>query len=123
MIHYSDFHVDSRIQRQARALAERGDEVDLVCLSPPGEEAVGAGRIRIHSVSSDKAGGGASSYLRGYAGFFMRALWRVSVLDRRRRFDLVEAHNMPDFLVGSALVPKLRGAPLILNMHDTFPEL
>ena len=44
MVHYSDFHIDSRIQRQARALAERGDEVDLVCLSPPGEMRVGAGR-------------------------------------------------------------------------------
>lgn len=123
MVHYSDFHLDSRIQRQARALAERGDEVDLVCLSPAGVQEVGAGRIRIHEVAADKAAGGASAYLRGYGAFFMRALWRVSMLDRRRRFDLVEVHNMPDFLVGSALLPKLRGVPLILNMHDTFPEL
>jgi len=59
MVHYSDFHVDSRIQRQARALAERGDEVDLVCLSTPGEERAGPGVIRIHSLGEDKAAGGA----------------------------------------------------------------
>lgn len=123
MVHYSDFHVDSRIQRQARALAERGDEVDLVCLSPDDELRVGEGRIRIHSVPVGKAGGGALAYLRGYGAFFARALWLVSRLERRRRFDVVEAHNMPDFLTATAALPKLRGAAVILNVHDTFPEL
>jgi glycosyltransferase involved in cell wall biosynthesis len=36
---------------------------------------------------------------------------------------VVEAHNMPDILTAAALVPRLRGTPVILNMHDTFPEL
>jgi glycosyltransferase involved in cell wall biosynthesis len=123
MVHYSDFYVDSRIQRQARALAERGDEVDLVCLSPSGELEVGEGRIRIHEVAGGKAGGGASAYLRGYGSFFAKALWRVSRLEARRRFHVVEAHNMPDFLTATATLPKLRGAAVILNVHDTFPEL
>jgi glycosyltransferase involved in cell wall biosynthesis len=123
MVHYSDFHVDSRIQRQARALAERGDEVDLVCLSTSGEERAGPGVIRIHSLGEDKAAGGAGSYLRGYAGFLVRALRIVASLDKRHPFDLVEAHNMPDVLVFAALRPKLRGTPVILNVHDTFPEL
>ncbi|HEY6780842.1 MAG TPA: glycosyltransferase, partial [Thermoleophilaceae bacterium] len=123
MVHYSDFHVDSRIQRQARALAERGDEVDLVCLSPAGELTVGEGRIRIHEVPVGKAGGGALAYLRGYGAFFARALWTVSRLERRRRYDVVEAHNMPDFLTATAALPKLRGAAVILNVHDTLPEL
>lgn len=123
MVHYSDFHVDSRIQRQARALAERGDEVELVCLSAADELRCGSGVIRIHGVPGDKAGGGARSYLAGYGRFFVRALGRVTALEAQRRLDLVEAHNMPDFLVYTALVPKLRGTPLILNVHDTFPEL
>jgi glycosyltransferase involved in cell wall biosynthesis len=123
MVHYSDFHVDSRIQRQARALAERGDEVDLVCLSTSGEERAGPGVIRIHSLGEDKAAGRAGSYLRGYAGFLVRALRVVASLDKRHPFDLVEAHNMPDVLVFAALRPKLRGTPVILNIHDTFPEL
>jgi glycosyltransferase involved in cell wall biosynthesis len=123
MVHYSDFYVDSRIQRQARALAERGDEVDLICLSPSGELEVGLGKIRIHEIAESKAGGGAAAYLRGYASFFAKALWRVSRLEARRRFHVVEAHNMPDFLTATAALPKLRGAAVILNVHDTFPEL
>jgi glycosyltransferase involved in cell wall biosynthesis len=121
MVHYSDFHIDSRIQRQARALAERGDEVDLVCLSPSGP--VDDGAIRIHGVGTEKAAGGAGSYVGGYCRFLARAFWRVTRLDLARRYDVVEVHNMPDFLTLAAVAPKLRGARVILNVHDTFPEL
>jgi glycosyltransferase involved in cell wall biosynthesis len=123
MIHISDFRLDSRIQRQARALAERGDEVDLVCVGEREELRVGDGVIRVHPIATSKAAGGASAYLRGYGSFLARALWRVSVLDRQRRFELVEAHNMTDLLTAAALGPRLRGTPVILNVHDTFPEL
>jgi glycosyltransferase involved in cell wall biosynthesis len=47
----------------------------------------------------------------------------VTTSERKRRFDVVEAHNMPDMLTFCALAPKLRGAKVILNVHDTFPEL
>jgi glycosyltransferase involved in cell wall biosynthesis len=123
MVHISDFRLDSRIQRQARALAGRGDEVDLVCVGEREELRVGAGVIRVHPVATAKASGGAAGYLRGYGDFLARALWRISALDARRRFDLVEAHNMPDLLTFAALVPRLRGTPVILNAHDTFLEL
>jgi glycosyltransferase involved in cell wall biosynthesis len=123
MVHFSDFHIDSRIQRQARALAERGDEVDCVCLSDDGELPVGRGTVRLHRVRASHRRGGARAYVAGYGRFFAGALRAVSALDRERRFDVVEAHNMPDFLTFAAIRPKLRGVPLILNFHDTFPEL
>jgi glycosyltransferase involved in cell wall biosynthesis len=123
MVHYSDYHLDSRIQRQAHALAERGDEVNLVCLGEREELQVGAGRIRIHPVPCEKPVGGGSAYVRGYARFCAHAARRVTALSLRGGLDLVEVHNMPDFLTFAALVPKLRGTPVILNCHDTFPEL
>jgi glycosyltransferase involved in cell wall biosynthesis len=123
MVHYSDFAVDSRIQRQARALAERGDHVDCVCLGEEIELSVGEGSITTHQAAEDKPRGGARAYLEGNARFFIGAARKVSALDRSGPFDLVEIHNMPDALVFTALRPKLRGVPLILNFHDTFPEL
>ncbi len=123
MVHLSDFRLDSRIQRQARALAERGDQVDLICVGERERLRVGDGVIRVHPVAAKKAGGGASSYLRDYASFLVRALRRVSALDAENSFDLVEIHNMPDLLTVAALRPRLRGVPVILNVHDTFPEL
>jgi glycosyltransferase involved in cell wall biosynthesis len=123
MVHYSDFEVDSRIQRQARALAERGDHVECVCLNDDAELPVGPGRITLHRAAAGKPRGGARAYLEGNARFLAGAARKVSALDRSGRFDLVEIHNMPDALVFAALRPKLRGTPLILNFHDTFPEL
>jgi glycosyltransferase involved in cell wall biosynthesis len=123
MVVYSDYHVDSRVQRQARALAERGDEVDVVSLSPNGEIPVGKGVIRLVQVRVGKARGGAAAYLGGYASFLARAAWTLTALDRRRRFHVVETHNMPDAVSFCALVPRLRGAKVVLNFHDTFPEL
>ncbi len=123
MIHLSDFRLDSRVQREARALAERGDEVDLVCIGAREELRVGAGIIRVHPVKAHKASGGAGAYVRAYGRFITRACARVAALDVRRRFDLVQAHNMPDLVVAAALLPRLRGTPLILDVHDTFPEL
>jgi glycosyltransferase involved in cell wall biosynthesis len=123
MVHYSDFVVDSRIQRQARALAERGDRVDCVCLNDDEEIPVGDGTIVLHRASKEKPRGGARAYLSGNARFLAGAARKVSELDREEPFDLVEIHNMPDALVFAAWRPKLRGTPLILNFHDTFPEL
>jgi glycosyltransferase involved in cell wall biosynthesis len=123
MVHYSDFVVDSRIQRQARALAERGDRVDCVCLNDDEEIAVGDGEIALHRASAGKPRGGTRAYLEGNARFLAGAARKVSELDRRERFDLIEIHNMPDALVFAAWRPKLRGAPIVLNFHDTFPEL
>ena len=123
MVHYSDFVVDSRIQRQARALAERGDRVDCVCLNDDEEIAVGNGQIGLHRAAAGKPRGGAGAYLSGNLRFLLGAARKVSALDREDPFDLIEIHNMPDALVFSAWRPKLRGTPLILNFHDTFPEL
>lgn len=123
MVHYSDYEVDSRIQRQARALAARGDRVDCVCLNDDAELEVGAGTIALHRASRSKPRGGSRAYLEGNARFLAGAARKVTELDRRNAFDLIEIHNMPDALVFAATVPKLRGTPLILNFHDTFPEL
>jgi glycosyltransferase involved in cell wall biosynthesis len=123
MVHYSDFAVDSRIQRQARALAERGDRVDCVCLNDDAEFPVGEGRVGPPCAPATSRRGVPRAYLDGNARFLAGAARKVTALDRQRRFDLIEIHNMPDALVFTALRPKLRGVPIVLNFHDTFPEL
>jgi glycosyltransferase involved in cell wall biosynthesis len=123
MIHLSDFTLDSRVQRHAHALAVRGDEVHLICIGERRRLRVGAGSIHVHPVNARKARGGAGTYMRSYSSFLVRALARVTALDLRHRFDVVEAHNMPDLVVAAALAPRLRGAPVVLDVHDTFPEL
>jgi glycosyltransferase involved in cell wall biosynthesis len=42
---------------------------------------------------------------------------------RWRRYDVVHVHNMPDFLVFAALVPRLLGRVVLLDVHDLMPEV
>jgi glycosyltransferase involved in cell wall biosynthesis len=123
MVHLSDYRYDSRIQRQATALAERGDAVHLFCLGEPGRWEIGSGVIHLHSVPVGKPAGGPRDYIVKYPWFLASAARRLTRADLHEPFDLVEVHNMPDVLTLAALVPKLRRTPVILNLHDTFPEL
>src|SRR5262249_13851784 len=40
----------------------------------------------------------------------------------RKPYDLLHIHNVPDFLVFAAWLPKLIGAKVILDIHDIVPE-
>jgi glycosyltransferase involved in cell wall biosynthesis len=43
-------------------------------------------------------------------------------LTLRGGIDVVHIHNMPDFLIFSAIVPRLMGKKVILDIHDSVPE-
>jgi glycosyltransferase involved in cell wall biosynthesis len=47
----------------------------------------------------------------------------VTVRHLRFRYDVVQVHTMPDFMVFSGFLPRLMGAGLILDVHDLMPEL
>ena len=46
----------------------------------------------------------------------------LTALHIRRRYKLVQVHSLPDPLVFAALVPKLTGARVILDLHECMPE-
>ncbi len=116
---------DIRVEREARALLDHGYEVDVIC-----EEGAGYGPgttvedgITVHRLPVRRRGGaGRMTQLSEYLSFFVRAAVRLAGLHRRRRYRSVQAHNVPDFLVFAAIVPKLTGAAVILDLHDLMPE-
>ena len=57
-----------------------------------------------------------------YLAFFMLAGATLTALHLRRRYRTVQVHNLPDFLVFCASVPKLTGAGVLLDLHDLMPE-
>lgn len=57
-----------------------------------------------------------------YLTFFILAFARLTRLHWRKRYNVVQVHNLPDFLVFVALIPKLTGARIILDLHDLMPE-
>ena len=122
---YSSFPEDPRPRRAAEALIQEGMEVDFFCLgdkaSPPGGEMLHGVRVFRHVMSHERDN--KLRYILKYGRFLLAAFWFLTKRSLRRRYDIVHIHNMPDVLVFSALLPKLRGAKLILDLHDPMPEL
>src|SRR3712207_3538482 len=61
-------------------------------------------------------------YVAGYGSFLAMALVVVAVLHALCRYHLVQVNSVPDTLVFAALVPKLSGAKVLLDLHEAMPE-
>jgi len=120
MIAYTNYRTDPRVIRAAEAAVDSGFDVDFIALRREGEpdtEFVRGVRL-IHLRQERYRGGGVLWYLVAYFEFFMRCLFKTGTLHMQRRYRVVHVNNMPDFLVFSAIVPKLLGAKVILDIHD-----
>src|SRR5512143_1913032 len=124
VVHHTYPLAEPRVERDAQALVSHGYEVDVICLQEEDEPAVdlveGVNIYRL-PVRRDK-GRGAAAQLLEYLAFFILAFFKLISLHRRRRYKVVQVHNLPDFLVLAALWPKLAGARVILDIHDVMPE-
>lgn len=125
MVAFTDYVGDARIRREAEALVERGDVVDLIC--PQTDWLRGKtnlGGVNLHYVRTFAYGdSGPLRYLARYGAFLLAAGLKVARLGRHHRIDVVQVHTMPDFLVFAALPAKRGGAKVILDVHDLVPEL
>ncbi len=121
---FSYYPADPRVRREAEAMAAVGAEVDIYCLRGPGErplETINGITVRRLPLERQRASRG--RYMLQYANFLLQAFLRLAFTGAKAPYSLVHAHNMPDFLVFAALVPKFRGAKVILDLHDPIPEL
>ena len=124
MVVHSYCPADPRVRREAEALAEAGWEVDVLCLRDRGQAASETvGGVRYLRFPLRRRRGGALRYAFEYAVLLALGFAAGVVLHGRRRYRLVQAHNMPDFLVFCGLVPWVTGAPVLLDLHDPIPEL
>jgi glycosyltransferase involved in cell wall biosynthesis len=115
---------ETRVQREALALLKQGYEVDVICLKLDGEPAVGEQYgVNIYRVPMKRhRGHGLVFQLLEYLTFFLLALFKLLTLHARRQYGTIQIHNPPDFLIFVALIPKLFGARLIIDLHDLMPE-
>jgi len=124
MVVFSSYPADPRPRRAAAALVKEGMHIDLICEADPNlprrENVNGMEIIRI-PIKHHR--GGKLSYAYQYSAFIFMSACVLAWRSLRRRYDLVYIHNMPDVLVLSALIPKLFGAKVILDLHDPMPEL
>lgn len=118
------FPQDPRVRKEVSVLLERGHEVDVVCLRKEGEPREDTWRgARIHRLPMSHKRGGVLGYVWNYSVFLILAAFACLKLHARRRFHVVQVNTMPDILVFSALMPRLLGARVLLDMHEVMPEL
>ncbi len=122
---FSHYPFDPRPRRAAEALVDEGMRVELICLrrskdEPTRETFNGVDILRL---PLKRRRGGPLAYLFQYSTFILSTFFLLAIRSVKRRFALVHVHNMPDLLVFSALVPKVLGAKVILDLHDPMPEL
>jgi glycosyltransferase involved in cell wall biosynthesis len=113
-----------RVQREAKALIDCGFEVDVICLRRPGEPPRDAEyNVQIYRLPVKRHKQyGAFVQLFEYLAFFLLVTWQLLKLYLKQGYATVQIHNLPDFLVFSALLPKFLGARVILDLHDLMPE-
>jgi glycosyltransferase involved in cell wall biosynthesis len=125
MVVFSYYPADPRPRRAAETLVNEGASVELICLrestkDPIGEQVNG---VDVRRVRLRRRRGGALGYLLQYTVFLSVVMTILAVRSLARRYDLVYIHNMPDVLVLGALIPRMLGAKVILDLHDPMPEL
>ena len=125
MIVHAYYLKDARVRRYAELLADKSYNVDVLCLnegSEPKSETVNG--VNIHRVGIARLRGGKLSYVAEYLSSFVMFLLKLTALTLKgNRYQIVHVHNMPNFLVYAAVPQKLRGAKVVLDIHDPMAEV
>jgi glycosyltransferase involved in cell wall biosynthesis len=125
MIAYTFYEGDSRVRRYAETLLKRGDHVDAIVLRQHGSDRIvnvsGVTVYKIHLDGGDEKR--TVEYLGNLMFFFIRAACLITIMHFKKKYDIIQVHSVSYFEVFSAIIPKLTGAKVLLDIHDIVPEL
>jgi glycosyltransferase involved in cell wall biosynthesis len=119
---HATYPQDPRVRRQAEALVAAGHPVEVFALREPGQarqEEVGG--VLVHRLPVSRRFYGMVGHVAEYLAFLGVATLALARSHRRRRFGLVQVATVPDFLAAAAIPLKLRGVPLLLDLHEDMP--
>lgn len=119
MIAYANYFTDARIKNYVDALLKDGYQVDVFALGRDEQTRPG---LRVFCLMSKVWSKKALPYFLSQIWFLLLVSIKVCLNFSYRHYSVVHVHNMPDFIVFGALIPKMFGAKVILDVHDTMPE-
>lgn len=123
MVVYQNYYRDSRIRRYAEGLVASGAVVHVLCLRDaeglPTSQTKG---VKVFTLPLRHATGSLSHYMLAFDAALVLFTVRLLALYLRYHYQVIHVHNMPDYLVLSALIPRAIGARVILDIHDPMPE-
>jgi len=124
MITMSSYPEDTRILRQAVALESAGYEVDILCGSHQIQSRFEKfGNVSAYRIMNIPHKEHPVAYVLQSLLFIVVAFFRLQLLAVKRKYLILQTHNLPDYLIFSSIIQKLFGAKLILDIHDPSVEL
>jgi glycosyltransferase involved in cell wall biosynthesis len=127
MVVYSHYPKDQRVRREAETLKESGAKVDVICVRKNNENSidehnsVNIYRVPMRIKKSER--GGYFMYFFRYFTFLFLSTALLTWLFIKNRYKVVHVHSIPDYLVFCAIIPKLFGAKIVLDLHEFMPEV
>jgi len=124
IIAYTDYKIDYRVRRYAEALVKSGNRVDIIALkSNSNNDMAILNEVNVHLIQKRNFDERKPhNYLFNILRFFVKGSIFLSLMHLRYRYKVIHIHNVPDFLVFMAVIPKLLGTRIILDIHDILPE-
>jgi len=125
MVAYTYYPTDPRVRREAETLASLEDFEVRVVVPKSGDvprttQSNGVSVVELNVCRY--RGKSIFAYVLSYLKFLFAAFCDCTRLTLGGRIDVVHIHNMPDFLIFAAAVPRLVGKKVILDIHDSIPE-
>ena len=124
-ITYDYYPFDIRVRRMAEAAADAGYEMHVICLRDKSEapHEVCNGVITDRLPFSRGFGRPLPLTVLSWLWFMLLSGAVVTWQHIRQPYDVIIAHNMPDFLVFATIIPRILGAKVVLDVQDVSPEL
>ncbi|MCI0494164.1 glycosyltransferase family 4 protein [candidate division KSB1 bacterium] len=114
---------DFRVRRVAESLIDRGFDVDIIALRDVQEAPFEIlNRVRIFRIDLQKKRGTILRYIYEYLLFTLLTFFKCTKLYFKNHYDTVIINNPPDFLVFAAIIPKLFGAKIVIDLHEIVYE-
>lgn len=125
LVAHKFYEINTHMRQFASAFTGPGDMVDVIAVrhaeSLKHETIDGVNVYRIQERVDDEHR--PVDHLVNTTLFLLRAALILAMKHLREPYDLIHIQTIPDFLVFAALLPKICGTPIILDMRDLSPEL
>jgi glycosyltransferase involved in cell wall biosynthesis len=118
MVSHSAYFADARIKNYVGTLLREGYEIDVFALGDDDSEA----GVNFTRVQDRYYGENPLRFIASYLSFFIKAFCLVTSGFMKKKYRFIHVHNMPNFMVFVATIPRMLGAKVILDVHDTMPE-
>jgi glycosyltransferase involved in cell wall biosynthesis len=124
-IAYTFYERDFRVCRYSEMLKNDDNRVDVIALRKENEpkqniiKGVNVYKIQKRNFNEK----GFFCFFLKILLFFLKGSFFLLKNQLKFKYKIIHIHNVPDFLVFMAIMPKLLGAKIILDIHDILPEL